>query len=119
MAAAGRTAAGRTQPEALGAQITLAEQQVLNRRRAIRMRASALRQTLYERMADPKTLLWAAGAGFAAGEFLKRRDPAPAEPAPATASPSQAGPSVMERALQWSAMARTVATLFTSQQKSG
>ena len=92
----------------LRAQVTRAEQRVMHRRRVIGLRASRLRLTFSEKIRNPAILVWAAGAGFLAGELLQHRKVS----ADSSDSPEPAGRSLLGRAMQWSSIATSIAAAF-------
>lgn len=63
----------RDKPASLSIQVMHAERQVLDRRRLVIVRASALGVALRSQMSSPAMLLWAGGLGFAAAEFTRRQ----------------------------------------------
>ncbi len=63
----------RHKPASLSVQVMHAERAVLERRRLVSARATALGQILRTQMTSQSVLLWAGGLGFAAGEITRRR----------------------------------------------
>jgi hypothetical protein len=63
----------QSKPASLTVQIRDAERQLLDRRRLVRVRGTALGQNIYKQMTTPASLLLGGGVGFVTGELTPRQ----------------------------------------------
>ena len=94
----------RDKPASLSVQVMHAERQVLDRRRLVIVRASALGRTLRRQMSSPAILLWAGGLGFAAAEFTRRKASLPGDHRGPRGSPNK----LFGKAMKFIALVRTL-----------
>ena len=97
-----------TRPAPLNQRIREVEQQLAGRQRSIGFRAAALARNLREKLSSPITLLVAAGAGFAIGQFSKRKR---AEPHTGT-DPANTRPSIFATLMDAFSLATTVMAML-------
>jgi hypothetical protein len=97
-----------TRPAPLNQRIREAEQRLAGRQRSIGFRAAALGRNLREKLSSPITLLVAVGAGFAIGQFSKRKR---AEPR-ADSDPPSTRPSIFATLMDAFTLATTVMAML-------
>lgn len=110
MSAAHRDSA---RPASLNQRIRESERQLAGRQRSLGLRAGALRRNLRQNLGSPIALIIAAGAGFAVGQFSKRKR---AEAAPRSDPPSDR-PSLFATLMDALTLATTVMAMLPAMRR--
>jgi hypothetical protein len=100
-------------PASLDRRIRQAEQRLADRQRSTGVHAAALGRTLRGALSSPVTLLIAAGAGFALGQFSKRRG---ARACP-DGDPPRAGRSIFATLMEAITLASTVMAILPARRR--
>jgi hypothetical protein len=102
-----------TGPVSLDERIRQTERQLAGRQSSIGVRAAALGRSVRENLSSPIALLVAAGAGFAIGQYSKRKK---AEPT-AESEPSSVRPSIFATLMDAITLATTVLAMFPAMRR--
>jgi hypothetical protein len=100
-------------PASLDRRIRETEQRLADRQRSAGVHAAALDRTLREGLSSPITLLIAAGAGFALGQFSRRRR---ARACP-DGEPPRAGRSILAALMEALTLASTVMAMLPARRR--